>query len=224
VEALIHQHEPAYIEKISALLLAGKSPRRIIDAIQLAAAQVVLETVGPNNFSMPQHTYEYCNTIGWFYDNFEHPQRLKLLFVAGSMVNQAAWNQRSSGWLKTDPISAPSGADRLTGGQIIEHLEAAIAALNPPEAAAWTRAYLDSGEDRARLVQRLALMAARVGNDPHNQEIPQCMLEDYGKNRNPDRERLLLACAHICAGHRKYGDFFEASRRFGEAMGLPELH
>ena len=36
IDALIHQHEPAYIEKISALLLAGKSPRRIIDAIQLA--------------------------------------------------------------------------------------------------------------------------------------------------------------------------------------------
>jgi hypothetical protein len=224
IDALIHQHEPAYIEKISALLLAGKSPRRIIDAIQLAGAQIVLETQGPNSFSMPQHTYEYCNTIGWFYDNFEHPQRLKLLYVAGSMVNQAAWNQRSSGWLKSDPIKAPASAARMTGNQIVEHLEAALAALNPPEAVAWTKAYLDTGEDRSRLVHRLALMASRLGNDPHNQEIPQCLLEDYGKNQSRDRERLLLACAHISAGHRKYGDFFEASRRFGEAMGLAELH
>jgi hypothetical protein len=224
IDALIHQHEPAYIEKISALLLAGKSPRRIIDAIQLAAAQVVLETVGPNNFSMPQHTYEYCNTIGWFYDDFAHPQRLKLLYVAGSMVNQAAWNQRSSGWLKSEPIKAPSGADRMNGGQIIGNLEAAIAALDPPQAVSWTKAYLDNGEDRPLLVQRLALMATRIGNDPHNQEIPQCMLEDYGKSQSRDRERLLLACAHISAGHRKYGDFFEASRRFGEAMGVAELH
>ena len=224
IDALVLQHEPAYIEKISMLLLAGKSPRRIIDAIQLAGAQVVLETQGPNSFSMPQHTYEYCNTIGWFYDNFEHPQRLKLLYVAGSMVNQAAWNQRSSGWLKSDPIEAPSSAARMTGNQIIEHLEAALAALNPPEAVAWTKAYLDTGEDRSRLVQRLALMASRLGNDPHNQEIPQCLLEDYRKNQSRDRERLLLACAHISAGHRKYGDFLEASRRFGEAMGLAELH
>jgi hypothetical protein len=224
IGALIHQHEPAYIEKISALLLAGKSPRRIIDAIQLAAAQVVLETVGPNNFSMPQHTYEYCNTIGWFYDNFEHPQRLKLLYVAGSMVNQAAWNQRSSGWLKSDPIKAPSGAGRMSGGEIIGNLETALAALDPPQAVAWTKAYLDSGEDRSLLAQRLALMATRIGNDPHNQEIPQCMIEDYSKSQSRDRERLLLACAHISAGHRKYGDFFEASRRFGEAMDLAELH
>jgi hypothetical protein len=223
IDGLIRQHEPTYIERISALLLAGKSPRRIIDAIQLAAAQVVLETEGPNNFSMPQHTYEYCNTLGWFYDNFAHPQRLKLLYVAGSMVNQAAWNQKNSGWLRSDPISAPRGADRMSGSQIIERLEAALAALDPPEAVAWTSAYLDSGEDRAMLVQRLALMAARFGNDPHNQEIPQCLLEDYGKNRCRDRERLLLACAHIAAGHRKYGDTFEASRRFGEAMGVAEL-
>jgi len=159
IDALIRQHEPAYIEKISALLLAGKSPRRIIDAIQLAAARVVLETEGPNNFSMPQHTYEYCNTLGWFYDNFEHPQRLKLLYVAGSMVNQAAWNQRNSGWPKSDPISAPSGADRMSGSQIIERLEAALAALDPSASGAWTKAYLDSGEDRSTLVQRLALMA-----------------------------------------------------------------
>jgi len=223
IDALVHQHEPAYIEKISALLLAGKSPRRIVDAIQLAAAQIVLETDGPNNFSMPQHTYEYCNTLGWFFDNFAHPQRLKLLYVAGSMVNQAAWNQRSSGWLKSDPIGTPRGADRLTGGQIIERLEAALAALDASQSVAWAKAYLDSGADRALLVQRLALMAARLGNDPHNQEIPQCMLEDYGKNQCRDRERLLLACAHISAGHRKYGDPFDASRRFGEAMGLVEL-
>jgi hypothetical protein len=223
IEALVSQHEPAYIETISALLLAGKSPRRIIDAIQLAAAEVVLGTEGPNNFSMPQHTYEYCNTIGWFYDNFAHPHRLKLLYVAGSMVNQAAWNQRCSGWLNAPAPSTPRAAERMTGGQIIERLEAALAAFDPPEAVAWTKAYLDSGEDRARLVRRLAVMAARVGNDPHNQEIPQCMLEDYGKNQCRDRERLLLACAHLTAGHRKYGDPFEASRRFGEAMGLSVL-
>src|SRR5262252_1585939 len=196
VDTLIHQHEPAYIEKISALLLGGKSPRRIIDGIQLAAAEIVLETQGPNNFSMPQHTYEYCNTLGWFYDNFAHPQRLKLLYVAGSMVNQAAWNQRGSGWSKPHPVKAPDGATKMSRGQIIERLEAALAALDPWEAVAWTKAYLDTGEDRALLVQRLALMAARFGNDPHNQEIPQCLLEDFAKNRCGHRERLLLASAH----------------------------
>src|SRR5262249_14925534 len=42
VDALVGQHEPAYIEKISALLLAGESPRRVNVAIQLAATQMGL--------------------------------------------------------------------------------------------------------------------------------------------------------------------------------------
>ncbi len=223
IDALIRQHEPAYIEKISKLLLAGTAPRQIVDAIQLAAAQIVLETVGPNAFSMPQHTYEYCNTLGWFYDNFAHPQQIKLLYVAGSMVNQASWNQQHMGWTTSEPIRAPGNAGRLTGAEIIGRLEAALTALDPTESVAWTRAYLDSGADRAPLVERLALMATRFGNDPHNQEIPQCLLQDYWANGSANRDRLLLACAHISAGHRKYGDTFEAARRFGDAMGLTEL-
>ena len=188
IDVLIRQHEPAYIEKISKLLLAGVAPRRIVDAIQLAAAQVVFETDGPNAFSMPQHTYEYCNTLGWFYDNFAHPQRLKLLYVAGSMVNQAAWNQKHMGWTKTDPVAAPGNAGRLDGAQIIGRLEEALAAFDPTQSVAWTKAYLDSGADRAPLVQSLALMASRYGNDPHNQEIPQCLLQDYGKNQCAGRK------------------------------------
>jgi hypothetical protein len=121
IETLIREHEPAYIEKISQLLLAGVAPRRIVDAIQLAAAQVVLETEGANSFSMPQHTYEYCNTLGWFYDNFAHPQRLKLLYVAGSMVNQAAWNQKHMGWTRTAPVPAASHA-RLSAPLLIDRL------------------------------------------------------------------------------------------------------
>jgi hypothetical protein len=224
VAALIREHEPAYIKKISSLLLAGVAPRRIVDAIQLAAAEVVLETEGPNSFSMPQHTYEYCNTLGWFYDNFAHPQRLKLLYVAGSMVNQAAWHQHHMGWSRRRRIAAPAAAARLGGAEIVGRLDEALAALDAPQSVAWTKAYLDSGADRAVLVERLALTASRFGNDPHNQEIPQCLLQDYAQNRCADRDRLLLACAHIAVGHRKYGDTFEAARRFGEAMGLGELN
>ena len=49
------------------------------------------------------------------------------------------------------------------------------------------------------------------------------MLEDFGKNRNPHRGRLLLAAAQHTARHRKYGDPLDCSRRFGNALGVPEL-
>ena len=36
----------------------------------------------PENYSMPQHVGEYCNTLRWFLDTFDHPHQVKLLFVA----------------------------------------------------------------------------------------------------------------------------------------------
>ncbi len=223
IDALIRQPEPAYIEKLSALLLAGKGPRQILDVIQIAAAQVVIETQTDTNFSMPQHCYEYCNALAWFYDNFDHPLRLKLLYVAASFLNRDAWHQKLTGDLVSAPIKAPAGADRLGAAQLLDRVEGAVLGLNGPESLAWTRAYLDNVADRAPLVQRLALAACRIGNDPHNQEIAQCLLEDYLKNPGAGRDALLLACAQHTAGHRKYGDPLEASRRFGGAMGIAGL-
>ncbi|MGH7154037.1 MAG: hypothetical protein ACREF3_08905, partial [Acetobacteraceae bacterium] len=222
-EAIIRAPEPAYIEVLSKLLLAGKSPRHILDTIQIAAATVVIETQRDTGFSMPHHCYEYCSTLGWYYDNFDHKMRLKLLYVAASFLNRAAAHQRDSGDANHALMAAPRGSDRLLADRILDRVEDAIMALNGPESLAWTQAYLDNSGDRALLVGRIALAACRMGNDPHNQEIAQCMLEDFGKNRSPDKDRLLLAAAYHTAMHRKYGDARESSRRFGEAMGISGL-
>jgi hypothetical protein len=83
-----------------------------------------------------------------------------------------------------------------------------------------TATYLAGGHDRAPLVETLASAAVEVGNDPHNQELGLSTLEDYGKTRAHDRDRLLLASAKHTAGHRKYGDHLECFRRFSEAMRI----
>jgi hypothetical protein len=49
------------------------------------------------------------------------------------------------------------------------------------------------------------------------------MLEDWAKNRNPLKGRLLLAAAHHTARHRKYGDALDCSRRYGKALGVEAL-
>ncbi len=223
IDALIRQREPANIERIAALLKAGKDPRRIIDVMQLAVGQIVLETRDPVNFAMPMHCYEYCNTLGWFCDNFDHPRRLRFLFVAGSFINCTAWHQKNIGEMQPATIKTPSCAEKLTASQLLDRVEAAVCALNGPESAAWTQAYLDDVADRSPLVQRIALTAARMGNDTHNQEIAQCMLEDAAKNQSPDHDRLIVTAAYHTAAHRKYGDPLEPSRRFGQALDIAEL-
>jgi hypothetical protein len=120
-------------------------------------------------------------------------------------------------------MRAPAGAAKMTAAQVLDRLEAALLALDGPQSVAWTKAFLDSGADRAPLIERLALVATRIGNDPHNQEIAQCLIDDHSRNRAAGRDWLLLACAQHTARHRKYGDFLDAGRRFGDAMGVPAL-
>ena len=220
VRALTAAPEPDYIEHIVALLLAGRGPRRILDTIQVAAANVILETVVADEFSMPQHAYEYTNTVRWFYDAFEHPHRTKLLFVAGSFVNQAArWIANLKGHGRP-LVAPPKGFEALSGEQILSRLDEALMALDKEQSVAWTQAYLDSGYGRSPLVRTLTTAAVKHGNDPHNQEIGLCLAEDYGHSTSSRRDALLLASAWHTAGHRKYGDSLESYRRFAESMGL----
>jgi len=169
------------------------------------------------------HCYEYCNTVGWFFDHFDHPRRLRFLFVAGSFVNCTARHQRLTGELQSFAPSVQVGTAGLGAPELLDAIEATICGLDGAEAMSLITDYLGTGASHGPLVQRLALAATRLGNDPHNQEIAQCMLEDYAKNRSSHRNRLLLACAQQTAAHRKYGDPLECSRRFGEALGISRL-
>ena len=223
VHAVLYRDEPENTAAITALLRAGKDPRRIIDALQIAAAQLTIDTHGANNFSMPMHCYEYSNALGWFYDNFDHPRRLRLLYVAASFANRVAESQVGLNDSTPFAVKAPAGASAMTAGQILDRVESAILNVNIQDSADWTQAYIENVTDKAPLVQRIALTACRMGNDPHNQEIAQCMLMDWGTNQQPNRDILLLAAAWHTAGHRKYGDVQEPSRRFGQAFGHSEL-
>jgi hypothetical protein len=222
--AVLRQGEMETLEAVTKLLKSGKDPRRILDVLQLAVGQIVLETRDPNAFNMPHHCYEYHNTLAWFYDNFDHPRRLRLLYVAAMFANRVSYNQQGLGEVHPAPSQMPAGAGSLSADQLLDRVDTAICALNGEEAVGWTRAYCDNVSDRDRLVQRIAVAACKMGNDPHNQEIAQCMLMDFGTNRQPDRDKLLLTAAYHTAMHRKYGDPSEPSRRFGHAMGLAELH
>ena len=101
---------------------------------------------------------------------------------------------------------------------MLEMIDSAVCALNGPDSVAWTEAYIDHFGGGAELVRTLAFDACKLGNGPHNQEMQQGMLEDFGNSRAAGRDRILLAYAQLLSAHRKYGDPLEASRRFQEAM------
>ena len=142
IEVILREPEPAYLPHLTALLKAGKSPRALLDAIQVGAATVALETHDELNFSLPQHCYEYVNTQGWFWDTFEHPQRLKLLYLAAAYLNQNAWHQKLTGDL-TPPRIETQTIRGLDAEAIASRVEAACVALDSPKALGWIQAALD---------------------------------------------------------------------------------
>jgi hypothetical protein len=160
------------------------------------------------------------NTLGWWFDRFDHPHRIKLLYVAGSFLAQVAHWLRSSPGNGEGQTAPPREAASLSPGQILAKLDDATVRKVADEAVAWVRAYLATGHDRAPLVRMLALGGAKHGNDTHNQEVCISLLEDYGRNTNAKREAMLLAAAQHNAGHVKYGDSLEPYRRWAEAFAV----
>jgi hypothetical protein len=222
-DIILHGREPDWQYHISDLLTAGKGPRQILDVLQVAASELMLECGAPENYSMPQHTAEYCNTLRWYFDAFDHPHQVKLLFVAGGMVNTAAHNQAAYPENGPRGVRTLGGADAWDGPRILGRLHSALLARNTDESLALVHAYVSNGYADPPLVQLLALAAAEFGNDPHNQEICLCLVEDYVASTAVDRERLLLGSVVNLTGYRKYGDPLESYQRFAAAFDLPPV-
>ena len=102
--AILRQGEIETLEALTKLLKAGKDPRRILDVLQIAVAQIVLETRDPNAFNMPHHCYEYQNTLAWFYDNVR-PSAPPAAAVCRGDVRQPR------GLSSAGPRRGPSGLD-----------------------------------------------------------------------------------------------------------------
>lgn len=222
-DLILHSHEPTWQYHVVNLLKAGAGPRQILDVMQVAAAELMLECGAPENYSMPQHCAEYCNTLRWYFDAFDHPHQVKLLFVAGAMVNTAAHNQAADAKNGARPVAGIRNVDAWDAPRILARLHQSLLARNQDESLALVRAYVGSGYDDADLVHLLATAAAEFGNDPHNQEICLSLLEDYAVSTAVDRERLLLGSVTNLTGYRKYGEPLEAYQRYAAAFDLPKV-
>jgi hypothetical protein len=222
-DLILHSREPEWQYRVADLLKAGKDPRQIVDVIQVAASELMVECGAPENYSMPQHAAEYCNTLRWYFDAFDHPHQVKLVFVAGAMVNTAAHNQAADPKNGPRPVRLVRSSESWSAPQLLERLHQAVLARNSDESLALVHAYVGNGYALPELIQLLAVAAAEFGNDPHNQEICLSLLEDFARSTAVDREKLLFGCVVNLTGYRKYGDPLEAYQRYAAAFGLPAV-
>jgi hypothetical protein len=184
---------------ISAHLKGGKSIKSLGDTIQIGAAELILRTTVPRQFTNGQHPFDYCNVANNWMRTTDNPYQARILYLMANFINDVAHeNQLQS------PVLEKEAAEFDFSGKspeaLLGALDDAIMALDFPRATAVADAYLRSGADRRAYMETVALAACRFQDDPHNQKITISTFEEYGHNSTHLRDRLLLATPRLLAG------------------------
>jgi hypothetical protein len=211
VETLMAADAPTVWALLTTHLKNGTSIRSLGDAIQIGAAELILRTTVPRQFTDGQHPFDYCNTANDWLRTTESSYQARVLYLMANFVNDSARANR----LATPPRESDGfDATGRTPAAILEELDAAILAFDIPRTTAVARAYLASGADRAAYQAALAITACKFQDDPHNQKITHSAFEEFEHNSTHLRERLLLAPARLLAGWPKMPGERECYARF----------
>ncbi len=202
VRLLMEADSPTIWNLVTTHLRNGRSIRSLGDAIQIGAAELILRTSVPRQFTDGQHPFDYCNTANYWIRTSDNPYQPRILYLMATFVNDVARSNK----LQTSVIEAEcagwDGKGR-TSHALLTELDEAILAYDVPRATAVADAYLRSGADRAAFMTTVATTACKFQDDPHNQKITHSTFEEYGVNSTHLRDRLLLASVRLLAGWPK---------------------
>jgi hypothetical protein len=203
VEDMVRQLMEADAEPVWDLLTAhlkdGKSIRSLGDAIQLGAAELILRTTVPRQFTNGQHPFDYCNVANNWMRTSNNPYQPRILYLMASFINDVAHENKLQNSVIEHEFTGFDLSARSPDA-LLRELDEAIMTLDFPRATAVANAYLQSGADRKAYQATVALAACRFQDDPHNQKITISTFEEYGHNSTHLRDRLLLATARLLAG------------------------
>jgi hypothetical protein len=206
VEEMVQQLTEADPQSVWSLLSThlrnGKSLRSLGDTIQVGAAELILRTTVPRQFTDAQHAFDYCNVANYWMRSSDNPYQPRVLYLMANFVNDAARSNKLFTSVREHECAGVAVMGRSPETWLRE-LDEAILAYDVPRTTALATAYLDSGANRTAYQQTIALAACKFQDDPHNQKITHSTFEEYGQNTTHLRDRLLLATARLLAGWPK---------------------
>ena len=188
--------------RVTAHLRSGVAIPSLGDAIQVAAAELILRTTVGRQFTDGQHPFDYCNTANDWLRTTASPYRARVLYLMAHFVNDSARANR----LTTPLLDTECAGFDATGRSpraLLDELDEAILAFDVPRTTALARAYLSSGADLDAYRATVALTACKFQDDPHNQKITHSAFEEHAHNSTHLRDRLLLAAPRLLAGWPK---------------------
>jgi hypothetical protein len=202
IQLLMEAAAPTIWSLITTHLKSGKSLRSLGDTIQLGAAELLLRTTVPRQFTDGQHPFDYCNVANYWMRTSDNPYQPRILYVMANFVNDVA---RSNKLVKSviEQDCAGFDASGRTPEALLRELDEAILAFDVPRTTALASAYLKSGADRRAYQAAIAVTACKFQDDPHNQKITHSSFEEYAHNSTHLKDRLLLASARLLAGWPK---------------------
>jgi hypothetical protein len=213
IDLLMTGDQPAVWHLLTQHLKNGKSIRNLGDAIQLGAAELILRTTVPRQFTNGQHPFDYCNVANNWIRNRDNPYQARILYLMASFINDVAHENKLYNSAIEQECAGFDAAGR-TPQALLAELDDAIMALDYPRATAVANAYLQSGADRRAYQETVAVCACRFQDDPHNQKITISTFEEYGHNSTHLRDRLLLTTPRLLAGWLKMPGERECHARF----------
>ena len=198
---------------LTAHLKNGKSIRSLGDTIQIGAAELILRTTVPRQFTDGQHAFDYCNAGNSWMRTSENPYQARVLYLMAGFVNDAARSNKLFTSVFEGECAGFDVGDR-TPPALLGELDEAILAFDVPRGTALASAYLTSGADRKAYQAAVAVTACKFQDDPHNQKITLSAYEEYGQSSSHLRDRLLLAAVRLLAGWPKMPGERECYARF----------
>lgn len=204
---------PAVWNLVTAHLRAGKSIRSLGDTLQIGAAELILRTTVPRQFTDAQHAFDYCNTANYWMRTSDNPYQARVLYLMANFVNDAARNNKLFASVIEGECAGFDGAARAPRA-LLQELDEAVLAFDVPRTTALAHAYLRSGADRTAYQRAVAVTACKFQDDPHNQKITHSTFEEYAHNSTHLRDRLLLATVRLLAGWPKMPGERECYARF----------
>ena len=206
VEDMVRQLMTADADTVWDLLTAhlknGKSIRSLGDTIQLGAAELILRTTVPRQFTNGQHPFDYCNVANNWFRRSDNPYQPRVLYLMTHFINDVAHENKLQ-----NLVIEQEAAGIVTGGRspdtLLRDLDEAIMALDFPRATAFANAYLQSGADRNAYQSAVALAACPLGAAlvPRECEVDQTV------------EQLRVADARLVPQAGIHGDRGEAGDR-----------
>src|SRR6059036_1763652 len=90
VQLLMEADAPTVWNLITTHLRNGKSLTSLGDAIQIGAAELILRTTVPRQFTDGQHPFDYCSTANYWMRTSDNPYQPRILYLMANFVNDVA--------------------------------------------------------------------------------------------------------------------------------------